>query len=336
MRRKRFGYWKALNSQAVQQICERLEASYQKFFNKKGKPPRFKKVKRYKSFTFKQSGWKLLVWNENQQKANGRYRRARGVIEIAGNRYKFIQHRPMNGVVKTVMIKRDSLNRLWVCFSVVEKVSLPDEVSTSHVGGFDFGLKTFLTDNQGRAYIHPLFLTPALKRIRTLSKAISGKVEGSYNHTAAKSLLNRTHLRIVDERRDFHFKLAQVLCDEYDVLVFEDLNLAGMKRLWGRKVSDLAFGKFMHILKHMAFKRGKQVVVIDRFERTTGICSACRHKQTIALHERTFRCEACGLVLDRDHNAAINIFYVGLVKYAGTSAYTSVGVVRPASVGSPV
>ncbi len=336
MHTRRYAYWKCVGSQAVQDICERLDDAYQKFFNKQAKLPRFKKVKRYKSFTLKQAGWKLVRYNENQLKANGKFRRARGVVEINGIAYKFVQHRPMNGLVKTVTIKRDSAGRLWVCFSVLETILSPERASTSNVGGFDFGLKIFLTDNNNRTYANPLFLNSSLKRIRTLNCSVSGKVKDSHNRKAAQWLLSRTHIRVADARRDFHFKLAHQLCDEFDVLVFEDLNLSAMKKLWGRKVSDLGFGKFLKILEHVAFQRGNIVLYIDRFERTTGICSACRHKQDIALRERTFRCEECGLVIDRDYNAAINIYYAGLLLYAGASAYASVGVVSPARAGSPV
>ena len=84
-----------------------------------------------------------------------------------------------------------------------------------------------------------------------------------------------------------------------------------MKRLWGRKVSDLGFGKFMAILDFVALKRGKIVVRIGRFERTTGQCSRCDHEQAMTLKHRWFACPVCGLSLDRDHNAAINIRRVG-------------------------
>jgi putative transposase len=84
-----------------------------------------------------------------------------------------------------------------------------------------------------------------------------------------------------------------------------------MKKLWGRKVSDVDFSQFIEIVKWVALKRGKQVVFIDRWSRTTGICSSCGHKQKLDLKDRLFCCENCGLVLDRDHNAALNIRELG-------------------------
>lgn len=331
MKRAKFAYWKKLNSQTVQELSERLDEAYQRFFKKITKhPPKFKKVKKFKSFVLKESGWKLISSNQNLLKSNGKYARARGVLEVGGKRFKFIQHRPLNGEVKTAIIKRDSCGRLWVCFSVKETIAIPKTASTGQIGGFDFGLKTFLTDHNGTAYLNPQFFTAALHRVRRLSCAVSRKVEGSHNLVKARWLLNRTHIRVTDKRRDFHYQLAHHLCDCFDTMVFEDLNIAAMKRLWGRKVSDLAFAEFVNILTWVAFKRGKRVVFLPRFERTTGVCSNCHYRQDMTLRQRTFQCERCGLRLDRDHNAAINI------RRIGASIHTNRGGIRPDLSGSPV
>jgi putative transposase len=223
----------------------------------------------------------------------------------------------MSGDVKTLTVKRDAVGRLWLFFSVVEQVAIPNGVTPDKIAGFDFGLKTFLTDHTGESYISGLYHRHALRRLRVLQSHKDKKPHGTNNRKKAARLISRTHMRISDKRRDAHFKLAHELCDQYDVLCFEDLNITGMKALWGRKVSDLAFSQFMSILKHVAAKRGKILVQIDRFERTTGKCSGCGHVQSLELRERTFHCDSCGLVLNRDHNAAINICY------AGASAYTN-------------
>ncbi|MBZ0308475.1 MAG: transposase [Anaerolineae bacterium] len=303
MHTKRYAFWKALGSQAVQDVLERLDMGYQRFF--KGlatRPPKYKTVRQRKSFTLKQAGYKLLGGNK---------------IQISGHTYKFVKHRPLPGKVKTLTVKRDAAGRLWLIFSVVEQVPEPKEVTTSHVAGFDFGLKTFLTDHTGKAYVSGLYHRHALHRLRVLQSRKDKKPHGTNNRKKAAQLISRIHIRVADKRRDAHYKLAHELCDQYDMLCFENLNLTGMKALWGRKVSDLAFGQFLNILKHIAAKRGKTVVQIGRWERTTGKCSACGHTQTLALRDRTFHCERCGFTLDRDHNAAINICN------ARASAYTN-------------
>jgi putative transposase len=319
LRTQRYAFWKQVGSQVVQEMLERLDTAYQRFFKKLAKrPPKYKKVRQRKSFTLKQAGWKLIRYNQNTFKPNGQPRTARGVIEIQEVRYKFVQHRPLNGEIKTVTVKRDAAGRLWLHFSVIEQVPAPMkvEVTPSRVAGFDFGLKTFLTDHTGKTHVAGLYHRQALKRLRILQARKDKKPHGTKNRKKAAQLLSRTHIRVADKRRDAHFKLANALCDQYDVLCFEDLNLEGMKALWGRKVSDLAFGQFITILKQVASKRGKTVVQIGRFERTTGKCSGCGQFKTLQLRECTFHCDSCDLVLDRDHNAAINICYAGASAYA--------------------
>jgi putative transposase len=215
----------------------------------------------------------------------------------------------MNGQIKTLTVKRDNAGRLWLMFSVIEQLSI-ERVSMGKSGGFDFGLKTFLIDNEGRAYISPQFYAQGMRKTRQLNRQLSRKVVGSHRYRRAKRQLAKHSDHLANQRCDHHFKLAHALCDEYDVLCFEDLNLAGMKRMWGRKVSDLGFGQFMNILEWVAFKRGKQVIKIDRFTPTTKICSGCGQRHKLTLRDRVLNCD-CGLVIDRDHNAAINILCAG-------------------------
>ncbi|MBC7813717.1 MAG: transposase [Burkholderiales bacterium] len=294
---ERYAYWKQLGSQAVQDVLERLDDGYQRFFKQLAKrPPKYKKMRQRQSFTLKQAGYKLLDGNQ---------------IKIGRYVYKFVKHREMHGTVKTVTIKRDAAHRLWLLFSVVEEIDMPKQVTTGQIAGFDFGLKTFLTDHNGKQYISGLYHLHALRRLRVIQSRKDKKPHGTNNRKKAAKLIARTHIRVADKRRDAHYKLAHDLCAAFDVLCFEDLKIDGMKRLWGRKVSDLAFTQFMSIVKHVANVRGKEVCVISRWERTTGKCSCCGHVQAMELRERTFHCDSCGLILDRDHNAAINIMRAG-------------------------
>ncbi|MBK8128742.1 MAG: transposase [bacterium] len=245
-RTARFGYWQLVGSQAVQEIVERLDKAYQRFFASlkdkgiKTGPPRLKKVKKYKSFTLKQAGWKLLGGTR---------------IRLTGRNYKFVLSCPVGGTVKTVTVKRDQAGRLFVCFSVIEEVNLPVEVSTGKIGGFGrsvaqrhFGLKTYLTDDEGSTYQSPEFLKANLSEIARLNRQLSRKQKGSNNRQKAKRQLALAHDRVANERRDAHFKLAHALCDEYDALGFETLNLRGMKKLWGRKMTLRPFWHWMYLL----------------------------------------------------------------------------------------
>jgi putative transposase len=252
----------------------------------------------------KQAGWKL-----EEAQPSKHYRR----ITIGKTTYKFVYHRPCHGDIKTVTIKRDAANRLWICFSVEERIVTEDAASTSRIAGFDFGLQRFLTSDTGEKIDAPQFFKQDLPRMKSILCRVSKKVKGSTNRREGYKHLARRAIRIADKRRDFHYQLAHDLCDEYDVLVFENLNIAGMKKLWGRKVSDWGFSQFLSIVESVAFKRGKRFIHIGRWDRTTCKCSACGHIQPMALEDRIFCCQnpTCGLVLDRDHNAALNIRELG-------------------------
>ena len=116
----------------------------------------------------------------------------------------------------------------------------------------------------------------------------------------------------MNRRSDWFWKLAHDLTNQFDVLCFETLNLKGMQRLWGRKISDLAFGEFLKILEWVATKKGKQVVFIDRWYPSSKTCSNCGHVlKELDLDVREWRCPSCQSINGRDENAAINIQRVG-------------------------
>ncbi len=128
----------------------------------------------------------------------------------------------------------------------------------------------------------------------------------------------QTHRKIANQREDFHWKLAHQLTHEYDEIRLEDLNLNGMKSLWGRKVSDLGFADFIAKLKYIASKIGVKIVLIDKWYPPSKTCSTCGAiNESLNLRDRTWQGADCGAVHDRDRNAAINIYRVGASTLAG-------------------
>ena len=178
---------------------------------------------------------------------------------------------------------------------------------------FDFGLKTFLTCSDGSKIESPQFLKQSLNLIKTASRQHSQKRKGSSNRERARLNLVRKHEDVVNRRSDWFWKLAHDLTNWFDVLCFETLNLKGMQRLWGRKISDLAFGEFLQILEWVAKKKGKQVVFIDRWYPSSKTCSECGHVlNKLDLSVREWRCPSCGSINGRDENAAKNNLLVFL------------------------
>lgn len=300
----KYAYWSSVGSQTVQDICQRIDKAYALFFRNlkhgiKTAPPSFKKVKKYRSFTLKQAGWKLLEGNR---------------IRIGKHVYKYSKSREIDGTIKTVTVKRDQLNNLYLLFVVKQEIEPPDARGHSRVCGFDFGLKTFLTPSNGSAIHAPLFFKQAQTEVKQANKVLSRKKQGSKAWKRAKRQLARVHQRIANRRKDYHFKLARQLASAYDVLVFETLNIKGMQKLWGKKVSDLGFSEYLFIQKHVARQEGSVVFQLGQWEPTTKPCSVCGLlNHNLTLKDRTWTCPGCGTVHDRDVNASVNIERRGVV-----------------------
>ncbi len=297
--RKRFKYWQQVGSQAVQDICQRIDKAYKLFFKqfKRGtRPPNFKKTRKYKSFTLKQAGYKFLGGNK---------------LKIGTKVFKYAKSREIQGRIKTLTVKRNGLGELFILV-VTDWVDESFGVVTGKIAGFDFGLKTFLTGNDSTSIKSPLFFHQSRSKLKSANRSLSRKQKGSSNWYRAKDHLNRVYEQIANKRKDWFWKLSHQLTDQYDVLIFEDLNLDGMKRLWGRKVSDLAFATFLEILQTVASNKGKLVHFIDRFYPSSKTCSHCGYlNQELSLKNREWLCPSCNTRLLRDENAAINIHREG-------------------------
>jgi putative transposase len=196
---------------------------------------------------------------------------------------------------------------------VVDSVDEPEvKFEPSRIAGFDFGLKTFLTCSDGSKIESPQFLKQSLNAIKQANRQHSKKQKGSANRERARKNLVRKYEKVVNRRTDWFWKLAHDLTDKFDLLCFETLNLKGMQRIWGRKISDLAFANFLEILEWVALKKGKQVLFVDRWFPSSKTCSHCGHVlESLDLSVREWRCPSCHAVNGRDENAAKNIQAVG-------------------------
>ena len=299
----KYAFWNKVGSQAIQDITQRIDKAYKLFFgNLKRKvvrtsPPGFKKVKKYTSFTLKQAGWKLLDRNR---------------ISIQGIVYKFSKSRDIPADIKTVTVKRDMLGNLYLYFVVETEPDQIKQAMTGKSAGFDFGLKTFLTTSDGTEIVSPLYYQAAMAELKLAQQTLARKVKFSRGWQKARRIVTRIHQRVVNKRRDWFFKLAHALTDHYDHLFFEDLAMKGLQVRWGRKISDLAYSEFTGILGYVASTKGKVVHLVDRFYPSSKTCSDCEHVNSdLKLSERKWACPHCGVIHDRDHNAALNIHRVG-------------------------
>ena len=302
-------HWAWIPRDTLDAVIIRLDTAYQRFFvykkngGKKVGLPKLKKPHKMRSAKFP-TGYRLengrlrisfKTWDDKTQS-----------LKFDRIWYSFHQHRDWQGNVRYVQILRDAAGEYWV-YIITDDTSKEVLSATGKSVGIDFGLKTFLTLSTGEKIQNPQFLKQSLNALRQLNKAVSRKVKGSNNWWRAVRALARLYSKVSNQRRDWHWKLATDLCRRFDAIATETLNLDGMKRLWGRKVSDLAFYQFVEILKFKCFKHNREFHQVGQWTATTKPCSNCGHKNdNLALSDRQWICSKCGSHHDRDINAAIN------------------------------
>lgn len=300
LRKSSYSQWKIIGSQSVQQICERINNGYKNFFNRTAKHlPTFKNWRKYRSVTFKQAGYTL---NGNVLTVNA--------LKL---RLKFHLSRPVDGRIQTLSVKRDAVGDYWIIMSVRRnEESSTSKPMTGKTAGFDFGMKHFLTQDNGTRIESPLTLFNHLDELRRKSRNLSKKKKGSNGRNKARLSLARLHRKISNIREDFQWKTAIRIVSDYDVICMETLNMKAMQKVWGRKINDLSFTSFVSKLSWLCAKYGKKFVQIDRWEASSKTCSSCGYKtEKMPLNIRKWTCPQCGREHDRDINAAKNILRVG-------------------------
>ena len=235
---------------------------------------------------------------------------------------KWIKDRPIKGKPKRIIIKQDG--NQWFCCVQVE-INAKDkpitEVSPDKMVGIDVGIKTYATNSDGSTFENPKFMRKWEKKLKRTQRQLSRKKKGSKNREKQRNKLNQVHRKIRRARKDFQDKVTSQMIAKYDVIFIENLNVKGMmsNHCLAKVVQDCAWYQFKSILIYKAKWAGKLVIEIDRWEPTSKCCSNCGWKDVgLTLKDRVFKCEKCGLVIDRDLNAAINIRNVGEKLLRGT------------------
>ena len=261
----RYKHWYELNSQAIQEITDRIERAYTLFFRNltrkvRTAPPGFKRRKKYKSFTLKLRGYKLLKTN------TGEYD---NTVFIMGRKYKFFKSREIKGTIKTVTVKRNKLGDLYIYF-VCETDNADSKIKTvtGKIAGFEFGFKTYLKavninikdiNIRENDIESPSFFKKNQSAVKKLNRSFSRKQKNSNGMERVKRKLYKQQYKIANQRKDFQFKLANELCGKYDAVYIKEPDMKSMRKSWGKKILDLAHGNFYGILKHQSLKYGVTV-----------------------------------------------------------------------------
>lgn len=297
---------KLVHSQVLQNVCTRVDRAFQAFFRRVREGaedvgyPRVKGFGRYDSLTYPQYG--------NGVRLDG----DRLILSKVGAVH-VVLHRPIEGTPKTVTLTRVATGKWYACFSCeIEPRALSP---TAAIVGVDVGLASFATFSNGDAIANPRFYRrdeADLKRVQTLKDAAkhAQQWDEHRHHTQA---LAHIHERIANRRSDFAHQRSRELVNAYQLIVFEDLAPMAMGRSRGMRKSilDVAWTQFIQMTVSKAAEAGRQVILVNP-RNTSKRCSSCGKLVPKRLSDRIHTCPHCGLVLGRDHNAALNILHRGL------------------------
>jgi len=302
---KGYEWLKEVNSQVIQQAILNLDNAFQQFFKvKQSGFPKFKSRKtNHNSFRIPQH---FQIDFENKK------------IKIPKIGWiKFKDKRIFDSKIKSMTISKNPSNQYYVSILVEEEFeqNLLNEITESKVFSADMSAKNFLV-SQDMEFENQKFYRKNERRLKIRQRRLSKKQKDSNNRKKERLNVARLHQKIVNKRRGFQWNLAYELTQRFDALIFEDLNIKGMqqfnKGLSKTVTLDFSFSEFLSNLEWKCFKENKHFVKIDKWFPSSKLCSGCGQiKQDLQLSDRQYICE-CGLNIDRDINASINIKNAGL------------------------
>jgi len=275
---------------------------------------RFKGKGWFKTFTYNQSGFKIIKTGKRHDLLN---------LSKIGN-IKIRMHRRVKEgkgegqeKIKQVTVKRYSSGR-WHAFLVCCEQIIPDKKEVEKVVGIDVGIIHYVTDTKGRKVEHPLYLNKSLKSLRRKQRKLSRKKKGSNNYNNKKIKVAKIHERIKNQRDDFLHKLSRFYVNNHDFIAVEKLDIRGLIKVNynARNITDSSWNRFKQFLSYKAERAGKTVVEVDP-RGTTKECYRCGKEVEKSLAVRTHKCPFCGLEIDRDYNSAFVVLKRGLEELLG-------------------
>ena len=289
------------NFSSSQDVLRRVDKTFKAFFGRvkaglKGGYPRFKSRRRFDSYTFPSWGDGCRITD-----AGRLYLQGVGHLKVKW-------HRPLEGTVKTVTVKRQAGN-WYVCFSV-EYVRDAFPVVDTRIG-IDVGLTDFATLSTGETIANPRHYRKAQGALRIAQRRVARRKRGGRNRRKAVVLLQKVHAHVQNQRADFHHKAARTLVNAYGVIAVEDLNVKGLASgMLAKSVNDAGWSAFINKLAAKAEEAGRLLVKVNpRGTSQTCLCGA-EVRKTLA--QRWHECPECGLSAARDHVSAQLILGLGL------------------------
>jgi putative transposase len=293
--------FKKVYSKTLQYECYRLFSNLSGLAKTKSKRKvgrlRFKSKNRFKTFTYNQSGFKLIM--------TGRRCQTLRLSKIGDIPIRC--HRDIKGEIKQVTIKRCSSGKWYASISTELKISIP-KCKIKNVVGIDLGLNDVVFDSDGNSVSNPKHLRKKSDKLTMLQRKLSNKKKGSSNRSKARTRLARQYEKLVNSRDDFLHKLSNRYVRGYDCIGFEDLEISNMvknSRL-SKSVLDSSWGRLRQFVAYKVERTGKHFMTVNS-KGTTQRCSRCGRTVTKGLSERIHKCPFCKLEISRDYNSALEV-----------------------------
>ena len=293
---------KQVHSQVLQNVDIRIKRGFDLYWSlkrnhKKANLPKFKGRGDYNSITYPQSGFKL---KDSMLK-----------LSKIGN-LKIILHRPVEGEIKTLTIKQEPSGK-WYAIFVCDVENKPIEGRLPAVG-IDFGLDSLVALDDGTKIEAPQYYRKSYQKLRRVQRIHSKRKKGSKNREKERVILTRAYEKETNQRKDLSFKIARSIVNKYEKIYIEDLKIKNMvkNKHLSKSIHDAGWGILRANLTYMAERSLGKTVAVDP-KNTSQVCSGCGEIVSKDLSVRIHNCPHCGLVVDRDVNAARNILRKGIL-----------------------
>ncbi|MEH2458731.1 RNA-guided endonuclease InsQ/TnpB family protein [Nostoc sp.] len=328
--RKEFVFVEELNSMACQSATERAWTAISRFYDncKKGKQgnkgyPRFQHDNR--SIEYKTCGWAL---HPTKRRITFTDKKGIGEIKLLG---KWDIHTyPLKSIKRVRIVKR--ADGFYVQFCLDIEVSLEPRISDGEIG-LDVGLEHFYSDSNGHHEPNPRFLRKAEKSIKHAQRQIYRKEKGKKQRRIARARYARKHLKVSRQRNEHSKRLGRCVCKANALVAYENLNVKGLVKnhCLAKSINDVGWALFRQWIEHFATKFGTVIVAVPP-QYTSQKCSTCGAIVKKSLSVRTHVCK-CGCVLERDHNASINILNIGKQTTVGQTGSNATGLATSTLLG---
>jgi len=301
--KKEFDYIKECPSQILQHSLINLDTAYQNFFKGRGRFPKYKNRYSKQSITFPQ-GYEISFKDSTLKLPK--------LKEIAID-----YHREFKGIPKRVILTKTVTEKYFVSILVDNQKKLPKKkpIKTQTSVGVDFGIKDLAITSDGVVFENKNFFKKQHTRLRVEQRSLARKQKGSKNREKQKLIVALLHEKIRNQRTDYLHKISTELVNAYETIAIEDLAVGNMvkNRKLSKAISDMAWRQLRTMLEYKTKWQCKNLVVIGKFDPSSKLCRKCGNiKQDLKLSDRTYNCDKCGHLEDRDINAAKNIINFGI------------------------